>query len=86
MAEARVDAEWDHTAAVLCILANINRDPKKHGPFRPDQFHPFRRSSGSLSGVRITPENIGLLKKVFVESGHVRRKDTRSGPPGRRMD
>jgi len=64
MAEARLDDEWNHTSAVLAMLANIHRDPKKHRPFRPEDFHPYRRRS--TVGVRITGENIGLLKKAFI--------------------
>lgn len=66
MAEARVDAEWNHTSAVLAMLANINRDPKKHGFYRPEDFHPLKRPP-KAAGIRITRENIGLLKKVFFE-------------------
>ena len=66
MAEGRVDSEWNHTSAVLAMLANVNRDPKKHGPYRPEDFHPLKRRSNS-QGIRITRENIGLLKKVFLK-------------------
>jgi hypothetical protein len=64
MAEARLDDEWNHTSAILALLANIHRDPKKHGPYRPEHFHPFKRKASV--GVRITRENIGLLKKAFI--------------------
>lgn len=65
MAEARMESEWDHTSALLTLLANAHRDPKKRRPFRVEDFHPFRtRRRGT--GVRITRDNIGLLKKVFV--------------------
>jgi hypothetical protein len=61
MAEARVDAEWNHTSAILAMLANINRDPKKHGPYRPEDFHPLKRHARS-EGIRITKSSIGVLK------------------------
>jgi len=64
MAEARLDDEWNHTSAVLAMLANIHRDPKKHSAYRPEHFHPFKRKTSV--GIRITRENIGLLKKVFL--------------------
>ena len=66
MAEGRVDAEWNHTSAILAMLANVNRDPKKHGPYRPEDFHPPRRRDRS-EGVPITRENVSLLKKVFIQ-------------------
>jgi len=67
MAEARVDAEWNHTSAILAMLANVNRDPKKHGPYRPEDFHPLNRR-GSSQGIRITKSNIGVLK-VLCNAG-----------------
>ena len=39
MAEARARQAWAHTSTVLAMLANVNRDPKKHGPYRPEDFH-----------------------------------------------
>jgi len=64
MAEGRLDQEWNHTSAVLAMLANVHRDPKKCRPFRPEDFHPYRRRASV--GVRIIRENIGLLKKAFL--------------------
>ena len=72
MTEARLESDWDHTSALLTLLANAHRDPKKRAPFRVEDFHPFRRRSGT--GVRITAENIGLLKKVFVD--HMEKEKT----------
>ena len=60
----RVQREaWEHTSAILCIVANVNRDPKKHGPFRPRDFNPFY--AGQRSGIPVTPKNIAVLK-AFV--------------------
>jgi len=69
MAEARVDAEWNHTSAVLAMLANVNRDPKKQSLYHPEDFHPLKRCRSSSTGIPITRDNIGLLKKVFCSSG-----------------
>jgi len=67
MAEARLEDEWNHTSAVLALLANVHRDPKKRRAFRPEDFHPYRRRASV--GTRITRENIGLLKKAFLSAG-----------------
>lgn len=56
---------WDHTAPLLTLIANVNRDPKKQRPFRPEDFHPFRKRTPA--GVRITRRNIGLLKRAFID-------------------
>jgi len=66
MAEARVDAEWNHTSAILAMLANVNRDPKKRGAYHPEEFHPLKRRRSSSTGIPITRDNIGMLKTVFV--------------------
>ena len=53
---------WDQSASVLAMIANVNRDPKKHGPFKVSHFHPFRKAA--KSGTRITADNIGMLKTL----------------------
>ena len=67
MVEGRRKDQWDHTAALLSLIANAHRDVKKRrSPFTSDDFHPFaegRKRAGG--GTRITPSNISLLK-VFV--------------------
>ena len=41
MAEGKARSEWSHTSAILALLANCHRDPKKHSrPFRPEDFDP----------------------------------------------
>jgi len=74
MSTARVDSEWNHTAALLAQIANAHRDPKKGRAHKPDDYHPLRarRSSG---GIPITKKNIGMLKKIFIrEDRHGRRQ------------
>lgn len=41
MAEGKEQYEWNFWASYLAIFANCNRDPKKHRPFTPQDFHPF---------------------------------------------
>jgi hypothetical protein len=41
-ANARLRAEWDQTATLCWLLAEINRDRKKRRkPFEVDDFHPL---------------------------------------------
>jgi hypothetical protein len=42
MADARQNSEWNHTAQLLSLIANANRDPKRSRAFTPDDFHPFK--------------------------------------------
>lgn len=44
MAEGRSRSLWGHTSAVLCLLANVNRDPKKTQPFKPSDFDPHMQA------------------------------------------
>ncbi len=64
MAEARGREAWNHTSAVMALLANIHRDPKKHRAFRPSDFNPYE--ARRKTGVPITAANIGVLKKAFA--------------------
>lgn len=44
MAEAKAEAEWDHTASLMALLAEINRDrEQRRRPFTPQEFHPMHQ-------------------------------------------
>jgi len=66
MAEARCRTQWDRTAAVLALLANVHRK-KGASPVRPEQLNPYRRVKRTR-GMRITTENLHLLKDAFVSN------------------
>lgn len=36
-------AEWDHTASILAVIVNVNRNPKKTKAIGPEKFHPYRK-------------------------------------------
>lgn len=42
MARSRQDSDWMHTSALMALLVNINRDPKKTRAAKPEDFHPMR--------------------------------------------
>lgn len=73
MAEARQSDAWNHTAALLALLANAHRDPKKTRPLKPIDFHPHRKPTPSASAP--TKADISLLKTVFVDRGPFPRGD-----------
>jgi hypothetical protein len=75
MAESKGREAWNHTAAVMAMLANVHRDPKKTRAFRPKDFHPYH-AGGSKSGIPLRKGNWELLKKVFVDppAGQTGRK------------
>ena len=67
MAEGRSREAWNRASAAMALLANIHRDPKKRRAFRPGDFNPYETADRRPGGIRLTKENIGLLKQVFVK-------------------
>lgn len=64
MSRRHVGQAWDHTASLLVILANANRDPKKR--FRPyglADFHPDMTSAPR--GMPVNAETLELAGKSF---------------------
>lgn len=61
MAEGRQRADWARNSALMALIANTQRDPKKTRAFRPSDFDPFARA-------RPMPKaGIGVLKTVFID-------------------
>jgi len=65
LADARHRGEWNRTSAVLALLANCHRDPKKHRAFKPGDFHP--QPAKQREPAPLPPADITLLKPVFVD-------------------
>ena len=63
MAEARSRAEWGRMAPLMSLIANGNRDPKKHRPFHPSDFDPHQ---GKEADVRLKGD-IDVLIGIFVK-------------------
>ncbi len=64
MAEARSRERWSHTSAVLALLANCHRDPrKKPTPYQPADFNPYQRRRERP----VRKASIQVLKQVFVD-------------------
>ncbi|HUS82485.1 MAG TPA: hypothetical protein VM013_04415 [Dehalococcoidia bacterium] len=67
MGEGRERAEWSRLSVLLCLLANINRDPKKSRALKPSDFDPYVKLDAGQGGpVLITKENIGVLKEAMT--------------------
>ena len=64
MAEEKQKAGWWHTANLMALMANINRS-KGQRPYKPADFHPFDGGNAAKPGVKLTADNIEMLK-VFV--------------------
>jgi hypothetical protein len=62
MTEARSQERWNHTAALLAVIANCHRDPHRRQAYEPADFLPGR------TGVEpVTPADLSVLKSVFVD-------------------
>lgn len=64
MADGRSRELWNHTSAVLAMVANIHRDPKKGRPLRPADFHPLATPKGEPEPPQAP---VSLLKTIFVD-------------------
>jgi len=80
MAEGRSRAEWSHTASILALIANTNRDKrKKPTPFTPADFNPWSKRKD----IRIPVKGVRVLKQVFVKDPERSRGvDGRKSQPG----
>ena len=66
MAEAAGRQRWAHTSAVLALVANAHRDPKKGRPFTTADFNPHLRRREPVAA----KVGIAVLKQVFVDRPH----------------
>lgn len=73
MAEGRGREMWGHTSAVLALMANCNRDPKKSRAFSPADFNPY--AARRRRGIPITAANIDVLRRIFVPADGAGARD-----------
>jgi hypothetical protein len=66
MAQAAARERWSRTSAVLALIANANRDPKKTRPFKPSDFDPYAGPQAPAQAVEVGKDNIGTLKAAFT--------------------
>jgi hypothetical protein len=64
MAEGRNQQTWNVASAIMALLANCHRDPKKRA-FSPNDFHPMvdMRHRGDV--IEVTPETIDDFREAF---------------------
>lgn len=64
MAEARGREAWAHTSAILALIANVNRDPKRTRPYKPGDFDPYSARDKRSEAIAIT--DMAFLKDAFA--------------------
>ena len=70
MAEGLGRERWAHTSVICSLVANANRDPKKHRAFKPSDFDPYARMDRRSRKVADT-ESLALLKEALeARKGH----------------
>ncbi len=74
MAEGRNKTMWQHTSAMLCLAANVARDPKKSRPFRPADFDPY-----AAKAKRIPMSKADVIRKLGMSDGKKQREGNPSG-------
>jgi len=63
MAHAAAKERWGRCSALMALIANVNRDPKKGRAFRPSDFDPYAdRKSETIA---VDKDNMDLLKQAF---------------------
>jgi hypothetical protein len=65
MAESRGKDNWNHTANILAMLFNVNRDPRKQRAVTPETFNPFERKGERFKDTALA---FKCLKELFVKS------------------
>jgi hypothetical protein len=61
-------AEWDRLSALLCLLANSNRDPtKKRTPYKPTDFFVRPGDKAQPRGNRLTGADLRAMKGMFTK-------------------
>lgn len=55
---------WDHTANLLALLINVNRDPKKTSAVSAESIHPFEQQA---EVILTTEEKNELLKDQMAK-------------------
>jgi len=63
MAESRSKDNWNHTSAVLALIINVNRDPKKHGAVSPKELNPHEKKAKTV----LKGKGLRILKDIFID-------------------
>jgi hypothetical protein len=71
MAEGLGRERWAHTSMLCSLIANANRDPKKHRAFRPSDFDPYARKDRRSSPKVADRQDLQLLREALeARKGH----------------
>ncbi len=67
LAEGSGRVRWAHTSAIMALIANVNRDPKKiRRAFKPEQFNPYAANDRRRQR---KPDDLTILKEALTGQG-----------------
>ncbi len=66
LAEGSGRVRWAHTSAIMALIANVNRDPKKTRMFKAEQFNPYIRNDRRSQR---SPDDLTILKEALMGQG-----------------
>lgn len=68
MAEAKAEAEWDHTASLMALIAEVNRNHEARSrPYAPAEFHPMHQRTKTP---RREMSEAEAAARLYALSGH----------------
>ena len=76
MAEAKQRDEWARTSSLMALIANANRDAKKHRAFRPTDFDPFAVTHKPKQKV-----DVSILKDIFIDGKYQQTHQRKEAHP-----
>jgi len=68
MVNARCRDSWDHTASLLSLIYNVNRDPGRQRAISPAELNPYAPKRKEEK-IMLKGKNIKILKDIFVKGG-----------------
>ena len=67
MAEGKSREVWEHTSAILAMIANVNRTKSASRKFTPLDFDPYAREKKRDAQPTVGTVGVEILKTVFVD-------------------
>ena len=64
MAQGKGKDAWSRTSALMALIANVNRDPKRNRAFKPSDFDPY--ADKKQGRIVVDKENISILRNYFL--------------------
>jgi hypothetical protein len=64
MLDGKQRHDWSIASAVMALMANIHRDPKRSRRITPSDFDPFAKRSPAQRHAKV---DVSVLKDVFID-------------------